>query len=184
MNKRPWLTRSRYRCARPPPTSRSPRSSRQIRFRRSGTRTGSSLPPFTSAPKPFDDMGLRRDRVGADHFGAAERHGLCHGLRAFDLLDHVRASSGLASSACASVAAATLRAATSPLNLSLMAWITASSEIIPVSAAKPPSSTAFGNGPVQMFHGNLGGGQSDQMARAAAAPPSRPGPFPPGSCGC
>ena len=36
----------------------------------------------------FDDVGLRRDRIGADHFGAAQRDGFGHGMRAFDLLEH------------------------------------------------------------------------------------------------
>ena len=36
----------------------------------------------------FDDVGLRRDRIGADDFGPAEGDALRHGQRAFDLLKH------------------------------------------------------------------------------------------------
>ena len=44
--------------------------------------------------KGLDDVGLRRDRVRADDFGAAERHGLGNALAAFQLLkhEHLRAS--------------------------------------------------------------------------------------------
>ena len=37
----------------------------------------------------LDDVGLRRDRIGADDFGAAQRDGLGHGVGAFDLLQHI-----------------------------------------------------------------------------------------------
>jgi hypothetical protein len=30
--------------------------------------------------EPFDDVGLRRDRVGADHLGPAQRHRLGDGV--------------------------------------------------------------------------------------------------------
>ncbi len=43
------------------------------------------LAGFHHRAQALDDVRLRRDRVGADHFGAAERHGLGHRLRAFDL---------------------------------------------------------------------------------------------------
>ena len=36
----------------------------------------------------FDDVGLRRDRIGADHFRPAERDGLGHRMGAFDLFQH------------------------------------------------------------------------------------------------
>jgi hypothetical protein len=37
----------------------------------------------------FDDMGLRRDRVGADHLGPAQRYRLGNGMGAFALFKHV-----------------------------------------------------------------------------------------------
>ena len=38
----------------------------------------------------LDDMGLRRDRIGADDLRPAERDRARHGLRAFDLVQHRR----------------------------------------------------------------------------------------------
>ena len=39
-------------------------------------------------PQVFDDVRLRGNRIGADHFRAAERHGLGDALAAFELLKH------------------------------------------------------------------------------------------------
>ena len=36
----------------------------------------------------FHNMGLRRNRIRADHLGSAQRHSLCNALTAFDLLEH------------------------------------------------------------------------------------------------
>ena len=36
----------------------------------------------------LDDVGLRRDRIGADHFRPAQRDGLGDGVGTFDLLKH------------------------------------------------------------------------------------------------
>ena len=52
---------------------------------------GLSLPLFTSA-HALDDVGLRRDRVGTDHLGPAECHGLGHRLRPLHLLTHSASS--------------------------------------------------------------------------------------------
>ena len=40
--------------------------------------------------QPLDDVGLRRDRVGADHLRPAQGDGFGDGVRAFSLLEHVR----------------------------------------------------------------------------------------------
>ena len=42
------------------------------------------------APERLDDVGLRRDRVRADHLRAAQRHGFGDCRRAFNLLEHGR----------------------------------------------------------------------------------------------
>lgn len=36
----------------------------------------------------FHNMGLRRNRIRADHFGSAQRNSLRNALTAFDLLEH------------------------------------------------------------------------------------------------
>jgi hypothetical protein len=41
----------------------------------------------------FDDVGLRRDRVGADHLGPAQRHRFGDGVGTFNLLEHGLSSS-------------------------------------------------------------------------------------------
>ena len=51
---------------------------------------GASWPECDHAPERLDDVRLRRDRVGADHLGAAERHGLGDSRRTFSLLEHGR----------------------------------------------------------------------------------------------
>ena len=50
-------------------------------------------PAATSSRERLDDVGLRRDRVGADHLRAAQRHGLGHRPGALDLPKHRPASS-------------------------------------------------------------------------------------------
>ena len=40
--------------------------------------------------EPFDDVRLRRDRIGADDVGPAERDGFGNGVRAFSLFEHGR----------------------------------------------------------------------------------------------
>ena len=44
----------------------------------------------------LDDVRLRRDRIGADHFRPAERDGLGHRMGTFDLLEHGPLLSALA----------------------------------------------------------------------------------------
>ena len=43
---------------------------------------------FHHLAEPFDDMGLRRDRIGADDLGAAQGNGLGGGVGTFNLLQH------------------------------------------------------------------------------------------------
>ena len=94
----------------------------------------------------LDDVGLRRDRVRGDHLGPAERDRRRDRLRAFDLPTHARLRDLVRTKAYAASAAATLPAPTSPANFSRIAAATDSSETTPLSAAKAPSSAAFGSG--------------------------------------
>ena len=96
--------------------------------------------PGDELAERFHDVGLRRDRIGADHLGAAQRHRLGDRARAFKLLEHGRAPDKRRSPPRRSPAA------TLPENFSLIAAPTESSEIRPDKAAKAPSSTAFGIG--------------------------------------
>src|SRR5271157_2706332 len=99
-------------------------------------------------------MGLRRDRIGADHLRPAQRNRPRHRLGAFDLLEHRREtfSSGpqaaalAATSACAALAASTLASPTLPGKARRIASRTLSSETTPTSAAKAPSKAVFGAG--------------------------------------
>ena len=43
---------------------------------------------FDHLAQSLDDVGLRRDRIGADHLRPAQRNGFGHGARSFDLLKH------------------------------------------------------------------------------------------------
>ena len=55
---------------------------------------------FHQLAEALDDMGLRRDRIGADHFGPAQRDGLGHGVRSLDLLEHRSAPQAACSACC------------------------------------------------------------------------------------
>ena len=62
----------------------------------------------------------------------------------------------------AALAAAALRSPTVPGNRSRIAESMASRVISPVSAAKPPSSAAFGKRPAELLEGELGGRAGEQ----------------------
>ena len=106
---------------------------------------GVSSPAATIADSALDDVRLRRDRIGADHLRPAQRDGLGDRARALDLLKHRR-----------SPPCATARARSRPWrprccprrpclrSASRSRGSTESRLMTSVSAARPPSSAAFG----------------------------------------
>ena len=139
---------------------------------------GSSSPVRTRSERRLDDVGLRRDRIGGDHLGPAQRHRLGDRLGALELLKHERGSPislrtySNAASAAGDVAA---RRACRELARESPRRPTRSRPA-PLSAAKPPSSDGVGQRAPEVLAGDLGGRHGEQRARGESRSTNSPRP--------
>ena len=120
--------------------------------------------------EPLDDVRLRRDRICRDHLGAAARDRAGDRCGPFDLLKQL---ARLPRELWRSMPRRRSRSrSASRTKRSRMARTTLSTETIPVSAATPPSSAAFGAAAADVFAGELGRRhRADPVARAGSRRP-------------